>query len=128
MVISLHACDTATDEALAMAVNNGVESIVAVPCCHRELLGQYSFKPFEQIIKHGVLKARLADILTDGMRSQLLEAFGYRVSVVEYISPLETPKNLMIRAEKHQQLNKKAMEEYNELKTIFGVHLQWKNL
>ncbi|MGI6085863.1 MAG: class I SAM-dependent methyltransferase [Acetivibrionales bacterium] len=98
LVISLHACDTATDYALAYGIRNRARGIVAVPCCHSELLNQYSYEPFEEIIKHGVFKARLADVLTDGLRCMVLEAFGYDVSAVEYVSPLDTPKNLLIRA------------------------------
>ena len=128
MVISLHACDTATDEALALAVNNNVRAIVLVPCCHRELLNQYDFEPFKQILKHGILKARIADALTDGMRCVFLEALGYKVSVVEYISPLETPKNLMIRAEKSGSFNGKVMEEYRYIKDLLGVRLFMENL
>lgn len=99
-VISLHACDTATDEALAAAIRFGARAIAAVPCCHRELLGQYSLSELAPVLKHGILKARIADALTEGMRALFLEGMGYKVSVVEYISPLETPKNLLIRAEK----------------------------
>lgn len=121
LVISLHACDTATDEAIALGLNHHVGAMVVVPCCHKELLNQYSFRPFEQILKHGILKARIADALTDGMRAMFIEALGYKVSVVEYISPLETPKNLMIRAEKKQEMNKKILEEYNELKKLLNI-------
>ena len=98
LVISLHACDVATDYALAYGIRNRARGIVAVPCCHSELLNQYSYKPFGEIIKHGVFKARLADVLTDGLRCMILEAFGYTVSAVEYVSPLDTPKNLLIRS------------------------------
>ena len=121
LVISLHACDTATDEAIALAVRNNVKALVMVPCCHKEVLSQYSYQPFEQILKHGILKARMADVLTDGMRALYLEALGYKVSVVEYISPLETPKNLMLRAEKTHGANKKAMEEYQMLKEQLNI-------
>lgn len=121
LVISLHACDTATDEAIALAVRNNVKSIISVPCCHRELLSQYSYEPFAPIIKHGILKARMADVLTDGLRSLFLEALGYKVSLVEYISPLETPKNLMLRADKSGSPNKKAMEDYRQLKKLLNV-------
>lgn len=121
LVISLHACDTATDEAIALAVRNNVKSIISVPCCHRELLSQYAYEPFAPIIKHGILKARMADVLTDGLRSLFLEALGYKVSLVEYISPLETPKNLMLRADKSGSPNKKAMEEYQQLKKLLNV-------
>ncbi|WP_010248196.1 class I SAM-dependent methyltransferase [Acetivibrio cellulolyticus] len=121
MVISLHACNTATDQAIALAVNNNVKSIVVVPCCQQEILSQYSYPPFEQIIKHGLLKARMADIITDGVRALLLEALGFKVSVVEYISPIETPKNLMIRAHKVHQPNSGLLEEYKELKKILNI-------
>lgn len=121
MVISLHACNTATDQAIALAVNNNVKSIVVVPCCQQEILSQYSYPPFEQIIKHGILKARMADIITDGVRAMLLEAIGFKVSVVEYISPIETPKNLMIRAIKAHQPNPSLLKEYKELKKILNI-------
>jgi SAM-dependent methyltransferase len=98
LVISLHACDAATDYALAYGIRNRARGIIAVPCCHSELLNQYSYEPFRDIIKHGIFKARLADVLTDGLRCMILEAFGYSISAVEYVSPLDTPKNLLIRA------------------------------
>lgn len=115
VVMSLHACDTATDMALALGIKLNSDAIVAVPCCHRELLSQYSYEPFKAITKYGVLKARLADVLTDGMRALMLEAKGYNVSVVEYISPLESPKNLMIRALKTKEDDMEAFVEYLNL-------------
>lgn len=121
MVISLHACDIATDMALGLAVRLNSRSIVCVPCCHKELLDQYKFQEFNEIIKHGVFKARFADILTDGIRTLLLETQGYRVSAVEYISPLETPKNLLIRAQKVSDRNERAIDEYMNLKEKFGI-------
>lgn len=122
VVMSLHACDTATDMALALGIKLDSDAIVAVPCCHRELLSQYSYEPFKNILKYGVFKSKLADILTDGMRSLLLEAKGYDVSVVEYISPLETPKNLMIRALKVKDENEDAMSEYLTLMSSLNVY------
>jgi SAM-dependent methyltransferase len=115
IVMSLHACDTATDMALALGIRLQSEAIVAVPCCHREMLSQYSYEPFKDIIKYGVLKSRMADILTDGMRALMLESKGYDVSIVEYISPLETPKNLMIRAIRNNTENEDAMSKYLNL-------------
>ncbi len=122
LAISLHACDTATDLAIALAVKNNAKAIVMVPCCQKEILSQYSFDMLKSITKHGVLKARLADVLTDGIRLMLLEALGYKASIVEYVSPLETPKNLMIRAEKIGGINKNALDEYKKLKQELGVH------
>jgi len=121
IVISLHGCDTATDMAIAAGVRYGAGGIIVIPCCHRELLSQYEYKPFSEIIKYGVLKARIADALTDGIRGLLLEAMGYEVSIVEYISPLDTPKNLMIRAVKKSSRNRKAYDEYLDLKESLGI-------
>lgn len=121
MVISLHACDTATDMALGLAVRLNARSIVCVPCCHKELLEQYRFDEFNEIIKHGVFRARFADILTDGVRTLLLETQGYKVSAIEYISPLETPKNLLIRAQKVSDKNQMAIDEYMKIKALFGI-------
>jgi SAM-dependent methyltransferase len=122
IVISLHACDTATDQALALGINNRAQAIIAIPCCHREVLSQYNYSPLAPILKHGIFKARMADILTDGIRSLILEGQGYKTSVVEYISPLETPKNLMIRAIKSSDYNKKAQQEYLEIKEMLGIN------
>lgn len=121
IVISLHACDTATDMALALGIRAKSRAIVSVPCCHKDILKQYSYKPFEAITKHGILKARLADTLTDGLRSAYLEGAGYKVSMIEYISPLETPKNIMIRAIYTGKRNEKSKQEYEELKNMLNV-------
>ena len=120
-VISLHACDTATDMALGLGIRTGAKTIVAVPCCHKDILKQYCYEPFSAVTKHGVLKARLADTLTDGLRAAYLEGRGYKVSLIEYISPLETPKNIMIRAVKTSEDNAAAMEEYERLKELINV-------
>ncbi|MFR1710505.1 MAG: class I SAM-dependent methyltransferase [Clostridium sp.] len=122
VVISLHACDTATDMALALGIKIESDIIIAVPCCHREILNQYSYPPFKSILEHGVFKARMADILTDGMRTLMLKAKGYKVSVVEYISPLETPKNLMIRAVKENEEDIDAMNEYINMMSSLNVY------
>lgn len=122
VVISLHACDTATDMALAFGIRINADVIIAVPCCHRELLNEYNYEPFKGILKHGIFKARMADVLTDGMRSLMLEAKGYDVSVVEYISPLETPKNLMIRAIQTGKENSDAMNQYLNLMSQFNAY------
>lgn len=121
MVISLHACDVATDMALGLAVRLNAKAIMCVPCCHKELIEQVEFEELTPIFKHGVFKARFADLLTDGVRSLLLETQGYKVSTVEYISPLETPKNILIRAQKTVDKNEKAMEEYYRIKEMFGI-------
>lgn len=122
VVISLHACDTATDMAIAAGINAKAKAIFAVPCCHKELLGQYSYAPFEPLLKHGIFKARQADLLTDSLRCLLLEAAGYTVTAQEYISPVETPKNLLIRAFCDGKNKDKAKKEYFELKRMLGIN------
>ncbi|HSR04998.1 MAG TPA: SAM-dependent methyltransferase [Proteiniclasticum sp.] len=122
VVLSLHACDTATDMALAFGVYKEADFIVAVPCCHKEMLKTYSYPPFEGIMKHGILKARLADTLTDGLRGLMLEEHGYEVSVVEYISPLETPKNLMIRAYRTGAPNEASKKNADQLIKEFSIY------
>lgn len=120
IVCSLHACDTATDEAIAKAIQLSAPFLLAVPCCQHEVINQLSDHPLKAITRHGTYKARLADLLTDAMRTLILEAAGYKVSVSEYVSPIYTPKNIMIQAEKVQNRNKMAMEQYAELKATFG--------
>jgi hypothetical protein len=107
--------------ALAFGASRDAEYIVAVPCCHKEMLSTYSYEPFKGIMKHGILKARLADTLTDGLRGLMLEAEGYEVSIVEYISPLETPKNLMIRARRTGRKNAESAMEADSLIRSFGI-------
>lgn len=122
VVISLHACDTATDMAIGAGINAGAKAIFAVPCCHKELLSQYSYEPFAPLLKYGIFKARQADLLTDSLRCLLLEAAGYSVTAQEYISPVETPKNLLIKAFKDGKNRERAKKEYLELKKMLGIN------
>jgi SAM-dependent methyltransferase len=115
MVISLHACDTATDMAIGLAVRSGAKNIACVPCCHHELLNQYTFPGLGAITRHGVYAARFNDLLTDGLRTLKLESLGYKTRVIEYISPLDSPKNLLILAQKTAQGNLIAQREYDKL-------------
>ncbi len=121
IVISLHGCDIATDMAIAAGIRYNAGAMIVVPCCQKEILSQYSYSPFKEIMKHGILKSRLADVITDGVRGLVLEAMGYEVSIVEYISPLDTPKNLMIRAIKKGGRNRRAYDEYLQLKESLGI-------
>ena len=120
IVCSLHACDTASDEAIAKVIQLEAKFLLAVPCCQNEVVNQLKDHPLKAITRHGTYKARLADLLTDAMRTLILEAAGYKVSVTEYVSPTYTPKNIMIQAEKVQSKNKMALEQYLELKAMFG--------
>jgi len=99
MVVTLHACDTATDYALAKAVGWQAPVILSVPCCQHELFRQLSSDDQRPLLRHGILKERAAALVTDAARAQLLESVGYKVSVVEFVDMAHTPKNLMIRAQ-----------------------------
>lgn len=123
LLISLHACDTATDMSLGLGIRNKVKAIICVPCCHKEMLSQYSFEPFGALLDFPVFKAKMADTLTDAMRALYLKANGYDVTAVEYISPLETPKNLMIKAVKKSGKDEKSMEEYNKIRQLLKTQL-----
>ncbi len=124
LVISLHACDAATDYALAFGMRNRARAIVSVPCCQHELVNQIrTTGPMAEILRFGPLKAHLSDVLTDGLRCLMLEAAGYEVSCVEWVSPLETPKNLMIRAEWKGEANPDRLASYRALAAQFGADL-----
>jgi hypothetical protein len=98
LVVSLHACDTATDAALARSVRLGARVILAVPCCQHELLGQLESAELEPLLRHGTLRERFAAEVTDAARARLLALAGYDVQLVE-LFPLEhSPKNVLIRA------------------------------
>ncbi|MBE7029611.1 MAG: SAM-dependent methyltransferase [Ruminococcaceae bacterium] len=127
LVISLHACDVATDYAIYSGIKHKSKAIICVPCCHKELSNQIKYEPFSDILKHGIFNRRFCDILTDALRTLLLEANGYKVSVIEYTSPLDTPKNIMLKAIKVSSKNEKALKKYYELKKQFGVNptLEW---
>jgi len=99
MVVSLHACDIATDFALYNAVRWGAKVILSVPCCQHELFPQIQNDVWKPLLKHGILKERLAALATDALRAELLDAAGYTSLVTEFIDMEHTPKNLMLRAE-----------------------------
>ncbi len=121
VVMSLHACDTATDMALGYALRHGAESIICVPCCHKELLKQYKIQDFEPITSHGVFRARLNDLITDGLRAMKLESEGYDVRCVEFCSPIDTPKNLLISAKKVSAENRNVKDNYYKLLSDWHV-------
>lgn len=102
MVVTLHACDTATDYALEKAVKWGAEVIMAVPCCQHELNRQMKCSALQPVLKYGLLKERMAALITDGLRANLLEQQGYDVQILEFIDMEHTPKNLLIRAVKRK--------------------------
>lgn len=121
MVVTLHACDTATDYALINAVKWNTKVILSVPCCQHEMFSQIKNELHEPMYKHGILKDRFTEILTDGLRGLKLEARGYDVAMIEFTSLEHTSKNIMIRAVKHGGPNQQAAEEYEKLKNYYHV-------
>ena len=100
MVVTLHACDKATDYALAKAVEWDAEVILSVPCCQHELNYRIQNDLLEPVLKYGILKERMSALITDGIRAELLESKGYHTQILEFIDMEHTPKNLLIRAVK----------------------------
>ena len=132
MVVSLHACDTATDFALYNAVEWGAKLIFSVPCCQHELNGQMESDAFSLMTRYGIIKERFAALATDAVRADLLEYCGYKTQVLEFVDLSHTPKNLLIRAVKKKGENRKhkekmlgeverMMEEYHLSPTLYRL-------
>lgn len=125
IIITLHACDTATDFALDYAVKHNAKAILSVPCCQHEINSQLekqkikSESPFASIERFGILRERLAAIATDASRAELLEQCGYTVQLLEFIDMSHTPKNILIRAVKKQSGNLKSQEAKIRMKSLF---------
>lgn len=113
MVVTLHACDTATDYALAKAVGWNAKVILSVPCCQHELNRQIESDLLSPVLKYGLLKERMAALVTDGLRAEYLEREGYEVQVLEFIDMEHTPKNILIRAVRtgRRRSNEKSIKE-----------------
>ena len=121
MVVTLHACDTATDYALEKAVKWGASVILSVPCCQHELNYQMKNKELEAVLKYGLLKERIAALVTDGLRAEMLEQCGYDTQVLEFIDMEHTPKNILIRGVKRKDCRKADMEKYERCCEALGV-------
>ena len=125
LVISLHACDTATDEALARGVEWGSRYIVSAPCCQHELqkaIGPQTDAAFAGVLRHGILRERLCDILTDSFRAMILRVLGYRTQVVEFVSPDATARNILLRAESGARSGQSgAVSDYLNLRDYWHV-------
>ena len=128
MVVSLHACDTATDEALARGIEWKARYIVSAPCCQHELqktigkTGTNAEKMFAGLLRQGILRERLCDLLTDTFRALILRILGYRTQVVEFVSPDATARNILLRAEYGVKSGQpQPVTEYLELRDGWGV-------
>ena len=124
IMIALHACDTATDDAIAWAVNHGSKLLLVAPCCHHDIQMQLleTPEPWPMVLKHGILKERFGDILTDAIRAQILRIMGYRTEIIEFVGDEHTPRNIMIRAVKTQApLDQTAVNRYKDLVNFWNL-------
>ena len=128
VVLALHACDTATDDALARAVQWGAGLVLAAPCCHHDIAAQLrkapTPAPYALLTRHGILRERFADTLTDALRASILRLVGYRVDVVEFVESAHTPRNTMLRATStgaRGSVPGGVREEYDDLVATWGV-------
>lgn len=124
IAIALHACDTATDDAIAWAVNGGAQLLLIAPCCHHDIQKQMDAapEPWTALTKFGLMKERLADLITDSFRAQLLRIAGYRVEIIEFVAGEHTPRNLMIRAVKTDaKADAIDIQRYLEMSSQWGV-------
>ena len=124
ITIALHACDTATDDAIAWAINSESKLALIAPCCHHDVQAQMNEipEPWSLITRNGIMKERLGDLLTDALRMQILKLRGYRVEAIEFIGGEHTPRNLMIRAVKTGAIADAAeLAKYDEMIALWKV-------
>ena len=124
VAIALHACDTATDDAIAWAINSDAKLALLAPCCHHDIQAQMKEapEPWSLITRHGIMKERLGDLLTDALRMQIMKLRGYRVEAIEFIGGEHTPRNLMIRAVKTgAKADSLEQQKYEELISLWKV-------
>ena len=121
LVVSLHACDTATDDALAQAVRWRASVILAVPCCHKEAYGQIRSDQLAPLLRHGLARERFAALATDALRAQLLELAGYRTQLVEFVELEHTAKNVLIRAVRARAAGAEVQRAYDDLRDSLGL-------
>jgi SAM-dependent methyltransferase len=126
VVLALHACDTATDDAILRAVDWGADLVLAAPCCHHDISAQLRRAPapagYAAMTRDGILRERLADTLTDALRASILRMVGYRVEVVEFVDSKHTPRNTLLRAVRTgAEPQQRAREEYDTLTSTWGL-------
>ncbi len=120
LMVTLHACDTATDAALEKAVRWNTKVILSVPCCQHELNSKLKNETLNSMLKYGILRERFSALATDAIRANILEQLGYNVQLLEFIDMEHTPKNILIRAVKDKNGKIKSNEEYKKFKTFLN--------
>ncbi len=125
ILIALHACDTATDDAIYRGISANAQLIVVAPCCHKQIRKEFNVtNELSNVVKYGILKERQAEIITDSLRAMLMEAFGYKTKVFEFVSTEHTPKNLLIVGRKTTDINpdkQQILSNVQKIKEIYGI-------
>ena len=125
LVVTLHACDTATDDAILFSLDHQAQKMMFVPCCQHELNKQLNNNESSSLLKHGIFRDRMTALVTDTMRTQLLEACGYKVQSMEFIDMEHTAKNILLRCTKTnrtEEQNKKSLRAYKEFKVQWDIN------
>jgi protein-L-isoaspartate O-methyltransferase len=129
MLIALHACDTATDEAIFRGISSGAKIIICAPCCHKQIRKQVSpSNDLSAITKFGILEERQAEILTDGIRALILEAYGYKTKVFEFISTEHTPKNVLIagvKKGKGEKADESVLTQIRNIRKLYNIEYHY---
>jgi len=128
MLIALHACDTATDDAIYKGIKANAKYIIVAPCCHKQIRKQMHPKnEMKPVLKHGIFLERQAEMVTDGLRALIMEMHGYQTKVIEFISTEHTPKNVMLIGQKSQKkpANAKISNQIHQIKESFGIEYHY---
>lgn len=129
IMIALHACDTATDDAIFRGITSGATLIVCAPCCHKQIRKEFHVtNELKSVTKHGILEERQAEIITDGIRALMMEAYGYKTKVFEFISTEHTLKNVMIIGRKipgKSPGREKSLEQVSAIRDFFGIRMHY---
>ncbi|HOZ31161.1 MAG TPA: SAM-dependent methyltransferase [Bacteroidales bacterium] len=131
IVIALHACNTATDDAIAKGIKSDAQLIVTAPCCQHQIRQEIEKSKkqniFSPLIRHGIFLERQSELITDGIRALIMEYFGYKTKVVEFISDAHTHKNIMIIGQKTEKFktNKRILQQIRDIKELFGINCHY---
>jgi len=125
ILVALHACDTATDDAIFRGISSGASLIICAPCCHKQIRKEFNLSgALKQVMKHGILMERQAEIITDGLRALIMESQGYRTRIFEFVSTEHTPKNLLILGKKSSvkpEERERILQDITRIKELFGI-------
>ncbi len=127
MLIALHLCNNGTDEAIIKALEGSIKYLYLAPCCHQEVVKQVKNTELDFMLRHGIIKENFSTLLTDSLRALMLEAFGYKTKIIEFISVDHTPKNLMIKCIKTSLFDQDKYDEYLKLEAKYNLDMYLRN-